>query len=518
MDEVLRAPRRGTVSVTLPGFAPDVGKEKAQLRQSLRRMQLFLASLWILALDLLQVEAIRTGRRISHRYHAAAAVMVQYKPSRLNYLLIVSAVGSVLVLSVLFQVSLEVKLDGVPIGAVSSQSDFVTVLDDVEAQATEILGYNYYFSPAVSYEFTLTPRGDVLSAQELKSLLFDRVGEVMKAYVITVDGKAVGASQSRDTLNALLNEMMDQYRTADTISANFVQSISIGYDYAASDIAQDPDAIRDVLDSNEVGQVTYTVQAGDTLSGIAYNHNMSLSQLDAINPGIEPEKLQMGAELVVSQAIPTISVKTVDQVTYTEAVPFEVEKVEDSSLYVGDSKIITKGVEGQAQVTANVTMINGTEQSRDILSSKTLAEPQTQVVAVGTKARPKTAPTGNFRWPTSGTLTSKFGYRTVLGVYRFHEGVDIANSTGTSIYASDGGTVTFAGWRGDYGYLVIISHGNGVETRYGHCSKLLVSVGDKVYQGQKIAKMGSTGRSTGSHCHFEIRINGTPVNPLSYLS
>ena len=339
----------------------------------------------------------------------------------------------------------------------------------------------------------------------------------MKAYVITVDGTAIGASQSRENLNELLNAMLDRYRTENTISATFVQSISIGYEYAAADIAQDTEEIRSALDSNVVGQVTYTVQSGDTLSGIAYNHNMSLSQLTAMNPGIQPEKLQIGTQLIVSQPIPTISVKTVDKATYTEAIPFEVEKVEDSSLYVGDSKIVKAGVNGQAQVTANITMINGTEQSREILSSTVLSESQVQTVAVGTKARPKTAPTGSFAWPTSGKLTSKFGYRTVLGVYRFHEGIDIANSYGTGIRASDGGTVTYAGWKGDYGYLVIISHGSGVETRYAHCSSILVSVGDKVYQGQKIAKMGSTGRSTGSHCHFEIRINGTAVNPLSYL-
>ena len=126
---------------------------------------------------------------------------------------------------------------------------------------------------------------------------------------------------------------------------------------------------------------------------------------------------------------------------------------------------------------------------------------------------PKTAATGNFIWPTNGTITSRFGYRSS----GYHTGLDIANSAGTNIYAADGGKVTFSGWKGGYGYCIIIDHGNGYQTLYGHCRSLLVSSGTKVYKGQHIAEMGTTGNSTGNHCHFEVRVNGTAVNPLKYL-
>ena len=105
----------------------------------------------------------------------------------------------------------------------------------------------------------------------------------------------------------------------------------------------------------------------------------------------------------------------------------------------------------------------------------------------------------------------------VSGASTYHEAIDIANSYGTPIYASDGGTVTYSGWRGGYGYLVIIDHGNGYQTYYGHNSSLVVSAGEHVYKGQQIARMGSTGVSSGNHCHFGILINGTFVNPLNYL-
>lgn len=116
--------------------------------------------------------------------------------------------------------------------------------------------------------------------------------------------------------------------------------------------------------------------------------------------------------------------------------------------------------------------------------------------------------------PISGVLTSRYGYRWGST----HTGIDIGASTGTSIKAAASGTVTFSGWKGSLGQLVVISHGNGVQTYYGHCSKLLVKSGTKVSQGQVIAKVGSTGRSTGPHLHFEIRVNGTSLNPLSYVS
>lgn len=116
--------------------------------------------------------------------------------------------------------------------------------------------------------------------------------------------------------------------------------------------------------------------------------------------------------------------------------------------------------------------------------------------------------------PVSGRLTSRYGYR--WG--RTHTGIDIGAPTGTSVKAAAGGTVTFAGWKGSLGNLVVVSHGNGVQTYYGHCSRIVAKVGQSVSQGQVISKVGSTGRSTGPHLHFEVRVNGSSYNPLGYVS
>lgn len=118
--------------------------------------------------------------------------------------------------------------------------------------------------------------------------------------------------------------------------------------------------------------------------------------------------------------------------------------------------------------------------------------------------------------PISGTITSRFGARSSIRVSS-HTGLDIAASTGTSIAAAASGTVTFSGYKGSYGNMIVISHGNGVQTYYGHCSKLYVSAGTQVSQGQSIAAVGSTGNSTGPHLHLEVRQNGVAYNPQNYV-
>ena len=118
--------------------------------------------------------------------------------------------------------------------------------------------------------------------------------------------------------------------------------------------------------------------------------------------------------------------------------------------------------------------------------------------------------------PVSGMISSRFGAVSRIRSSS-HTGLDIATSIGTPVVAAASGTVTFAGWKGSYGNLLVITHSNGVQTYYGHCSKLYASNGDKISQGQTIAAVGSTGNSTGPHLHFEIRVNGVAYNPQNYL-
>ena len=282
-------------------------------------------------------------------------------------------------------------------------------------------------------------------------------------------------------------------------------------------LEQDLNAIETTLTSNTNGETTYEVQAGDTFMALAFENDMTMSELEALNPGIDINKLMIGQVLNMKEEIPFLSVETVDHVTYTESVAAPVREVEDSSMYEGDTRVVSAGSAGTQQVTADVTYLNGKETGREVVETTVLTQPTERVIAVGTKERPSWIATGSFQWPVYGNITSYYGYRSIFGSYSLHRGLDIACSYGTGISAADGGTVTFAGWSGTYGYLVTIDHGNGFVTYYAHNSSLLVSAGDKVYKGQTIARAGSTGRSTGTHCHFEVHRNGSLVNPLNYL-
>jgi murein DD-endopeptidase MepM/ murein hydrolase activator NlpD len=165
-------------------------------------------------------------------------------------------------------------------------------------------------------------------------------------------------------------------------------------------------------------------------------------------------------------------------------------------------------------VAAVIEYKNGEEEGREILMEEVYSEAVPKIVEKGTQTPP------TYIKPISGgSLSSGFGSRSAptKGASTNHKGVDWATPIGTTVYASNAGTVSFAGWASGYGYAVYINHADGRQTRYGHLSKVLVSAGQTVAQGERIALSGNTGRSTGPHVHFEIRINGTAVNPLKYL-
>ena len=134
-------------------------------------------------------------------------------------------------------------------------------------------------------------------------------------------------------------------------------------------------------------------------------------------------------------------------------------------------------------------------------------------------ASPALSGSGALNWPLGGPITSPFGWRVhpITGASRFHSGIDIGGDYGDTIHAAGAGIVSYAGWISGYGYAVIIDHGGGISTLYGHNQALLVSEGQSVSQGQAIAECGSTGNSTGPHCHFEVRVDGEPVDPMGYL-
>lgn len=457
------------------------------------------------------------GRRAAHRLHNVVAGNRATGP--ISFLSGSAAVGVAMTLLALYSPSYAVTVNGETVGVVADASVVDEAIANVESTGSSILGYDYHVQGNLEYEFTISLRSDLSSEQDIQNYFYTQLDDLsgeLRKYQVVVDGKAVGVVKDQDALNDLLQSFKDQYTTENTTSVEFLNTVEIKPVYAVDSILT-IDEMEQALRANSNGSTTYTVVEGDTFYGIAYANDMSLSDLMALNPQANLDRLMVGDVLNVKELTPVLSVQTVEDVTYTEAIECPVETREDPTMYKGNSKIITQGVEGESQVNATVTYVNGQETNRVVNSTTVLREATTTVKAVGTKEKPKTASTGRYQWPISGRITSYFGGRYIFGSYSYHSGLDISTSYGAAIRAADGGTVTYAGYKGSYGNLVIITHDNGTQTYYAHNSSLLVSVGDKVYKGQQIAKAGSTGRSTGVHCHFEVRVNGTAVNPLSYL-
>ena len=147
-----------------------------------------------------------------------------------------------------------------------------------------------------------------------------------------------------------------------------------------------------------VDNVSFSVQKGETFMQIALDNDMTMEGLEALNPDVDVDRIYIGQLLTVKEEIPFLSVRTVEEVTYHQAIECPVEQVEDSSMYQGDSKVLVSGTEGDSLVTADVTYVNGREQERDVVETTVLTEPTTQVVAVGTKERPSWMPKGYFIW------------------------------------------------------------------------------------------------------------------------
>ncbi|MCM1124794.1 MAG: M23 family metallopeptidase [Eubacterium sp.] len=284
-------------------------------------------------------------------------------------------------------------------------------------------------------------------------------------------------------------------------------------DYEITPLSQ---AVEEVTKEQEKEQI-YEVVSGDTLSQIAEKNEIPLAELIAMNDTIENENsmIRVGDELIVTVPEPELSVERTEEVYYEEDYEADIIYVDNDDWYTTQTRTLQEPSAGHRIVVADVSYRNNEELARDILKEEITYEAVPKIVERGTKIPP------TYIKPISGgRQSSGFGRRRAptRGASSYHKGIDWATPTGTAVMASSAGTVAKAGWGSGYGYVVYINHADGRQTRYGHLSKVLVSPGQTVSQGQKIALSGNTGVSTGPHVHFEILINGTQVNPLQYLN
>ena len=469
-------------------------------------------------------EKLQVRRR--QRNHAAGTHADRWRrrARRVNPFYFIGGAAVVAAVAIFFSfytLGTTVEYNGNVVDTVASASQARKAAAKLESVTTETLGKSYEIAKdAIHYSTAFVRRSDVTDTTTFEQDLAEELGQVTYGYSLYIDDELVGSTQYAGALDELLEQIKQMYVSADTLTVDFVENVRIAEGYVPTESVMNLGTIAELLNSTKAGEVTYTVVKGDTWGQIANNNGMTAAELEALNPGYDINRIHIGDALTLSNAVPYLTVKVTERQNYVEDVNYDVNYVSDSSMYQGDERVISKGSFGKADIVADVTYVNGEEQERTVISSVTLSDPVAETRARGTKVRPTWYPTGSFRWPCSGRITSYFGYRNtgIRGATRNHKGIDIACARGTPIYAADGGRVIFSGYKGAMGYVVIIDHNNGYVTYYEHNGSLLVSAGQTVYKGQQIAKAGRSGVASGVHCHFGIQRNGTYVNPLNYLS
>lgn len=396
---------------------------------------------------------------------------------------------------------------------------------DAVAKLSTEKGVSIQVNEDVTLKAVHASKKDISNVDYMLTQICDNFTYQVGAAAIKVDGVRIGIAENEEAaqeiLDAVKNQVTDKIKASNPDAdiefsqVEFVQQVDIEESFVTNNEIETNETIVSKLTATTNEQREHTVEAGDTLSSIAGNADMTLAELYQANPGLDENSvLQIGQVIQLTVPVPVLSVRTVETETREEEFYADTIYVDNNDEYKTYEKTISEGTPGKRRVTTEITKVNGVEESRTDSQQEILTEAVAKKVERGTLQTPPKKAIGSFIYPVSGRLSSGFGARGG----KAHKGIDLASAKGTPVYASDGGTVKFAGWNsGGYGYLVIIDHGNGYETYYGHNSQVAVSAGEKVYQGQLIAYVGSTGDSTGNHLHFEIRKNGVPENPLNYI-
>ncbi|MDD3429470.1 MAG: peptidoglycan DD-metalloendopeptidase family protein [Oscillospiraceae bacterium] len=420
-----------------------------------------------------------------------------------------------------YQYALAIEYEGTLVGYVETEK----VYEDAQARVQEKIIYvedgaeQWRMEP--TFHLTVADTEQLQDSEQLSNAILEASGaEIIEAAGLYVDGMFYGATTDSLQLYSDLENIKAPYLSEDpSITVDFEKQVDVRDGVYLSDSVVDYSQISTLLSSQVEGERVYTVISGDTPSGIAAKNGITTSDLYALNPSLENGKvLFVGMELLISKAEAFLPVQVIQTVTEQEEVPFQTITTDTSDLLFNQQKIVTKGENGLNELVVQYTYVDGLLKSREVVSTTVLVEPITQETLRGTYVSPNIQMTqysgGALMWPVPAYRYMSRGF---TGVYA-HNGLDICAGYGTPIYAAEAGVVTKALYtnRG-YGVYVMLSHGGGLQTLYGHCSSLAVSAGQVVQKGQVIAYMGSTGNSTGNHCHFEVIVNGVRVNPMGYF-
>ncbi len=418
--------------------------------------------------------------------------------------------------------AIQVVCNGEELGIIESEADFEAAEADVR-QRISSFGEEADISFYPSYTLKIVSENDqyVNSRLLADKLLANSNESLTEAYGVYVDGEFIGAVTEYERIETAMDRALNRYATSlnDMVSeVYYTKKVEYLEGMYLTDTIRDTQEVLELLTSEAQTESRYMVQEGDIPQIVAMEFGMTMEELEELNPHID-RHFYAGRVIAVKSTSRYIPIGYTKNMTVRSFIDYSSVEVETSALNLGAREVISHGKMGERTSEVVVTYIDGVESGRKILSTAVTKEPIPEQIGIGTyspePASKDTVFNGNgmFGWPVNGGYISD-GYISD----RNHKGIDIAAPYGTEIYASGGGTVVAAGWNsGGYGYYVIIEHADGYRTLYGHCSVVIAHEGQIVEKGQLIAKVGSTGNSTGNHCHYEVRLNNICVNPGIYL-
>ena len=420
--------------------------------------------------------------------------------------------------------ALAVQVNGETVGYVANEDVFDTAREDV----MERISYAGSDKTELTIEpsYTIAVAHHILDENEMADAIIQSAGDqIGEGTALYLDGELTAVCSDGDALRAYFTSRLEPYEVPDdpNVSVGFNKQVTLEDGLYFKDSLQDYADVEKALSDVKQAQKVYTVKTGDTLWDIAHKNDLTFRELCALNTNFKGEPLneksniREGDELIVTKEEAALEVRITRIETREEEVAFAIETTKSNEYTKGTTKVLQEGQNGLRRVTfQNVYDTNNVLVEQTILSTEVIKEPVNKKVVQGTKKVKSSTKfitgSGQFIWPVPNYryCSRWYGGR--------HRGVDICAPAGTPIYASAGGTVTKAGYNKagagtGYGYSVIINHGGGYSSVYAHCLSLTVSAGQTVKQGQLIGYVGSTGRSTGNHCHFEIRLNGSYIPP-----
>ena len=449
----------------------------------------------------------------------------------------------------------KVYLDGKEIGNITDKEELEDYINEEQTELKEEYDVDKVYIPeGVDIQKCTTYENEVLTAKQVNNIIKEEKPFTVEGYTITIKSNSddeedlvinvldkdifdksiksvVKAFVTAEDMDNYANDTQPEIKDTGTIIEDIYidQDITIKHGYISTDeqIFTDEKTLTKYLMFGEVKEDQYyTVQEGDTIDSIAYDHKLATEEFLIVNPEFTSANniLSVGQQVKVGLINPIVDVVVETHNVIDQESKFETQEQEDPDMMYGTEEVIQEGQNGVDRLTTKIQSVNGETSNVVIVSSETIVPSVPKIVKVGTKtAGGSVAPimSGSWAWPTISQyyISSYFGYR--WG--KVHEAIDIAGSgEGSPIYAAGSGTVVTARTNsGSLGTYVTINHGNGYYTLYGHMHSRLVSEGDTVQKGQQIGTMGHTGFATGTHLHFGLYYgglpyrDGTPMDPLS---